>query len=152
MNLGMVKDRWILLWLALLAPLAIAADLGSAAPNPLEEEPEFLSADQAFVLTTQLDNGVLRAHWQMPDGYYLYRHRFEFAVPAGSPFVLGEADIPPGKVKNDEYFGEVQVYYHEVTARVPVSRTDGSRRFSTSRLRIRVAQIAGCVIRRKLST
>jgi len=122
----MVKDRWILLWLALLSPLAIAADLGSAAPNPLEEEPEFLSADQAFVLTTQLDNGVLRAHWQMPDGYYLYRHRFEYAVPAGSPFVLGEADIPPGKVKNDEYFGEVQVYYHEVTARVPVSRTDGS--------------------------
>ncbi len=122
----MFKNRWILSWLALLAPLAFAADLGSAAPNPLEEEPEFLSADQAFVLTTELDNGVLRAHWQMPDGYYLYRHRFEFAVPAGSPFVLGEADIPKGKVKNDEYFGEVQVYYHEVTARVPVSRTEGA--------------------------
>ncbi len=122
----MFKNRWILLWLALLAPAAIAADLGSAVPNPLEEEPEFLSADQAFVLTTELDNGALQAHWKMPDGYYLYRHRFEFAVPAGSSFALGEAEIPQGKVKNDEYFGEVQVYYHEVSARVPVTRTDGT--------------------------
>ncbi len=122
----MFKNRWILLWLALLAPAAIAADLGSKAPNPLEEEPEFLSADEAFVLTTELENGVLLAHWKMPDGYYLYRHRFEFAVPAGSSFTLGEAEIPQGKVKNDEYFGEVQVYYHEVSARVPVTRTEGS--------------------------
>jgi thiol:disulfide interchange protein DsbD len=37
--------------------------------------------------------------------------------------VLGDAEIPQGKVKNDEYFGEVQVYYHEVSARVPVTRT-----------------------------
>ena len=78
------------------------------------------------MLTTDLANGALQAHWQMPDGYYLYRHRFEFAVPAGSSFALGEAEIPQGKIKNDEYFGEVQVYYHEVTARVPVTRVDGS--------------------------
>ena len=122
----MFKNGWILLWLTLLLPAALAADLGASAPNPLEEEPEFLSADQAFVLTTGLANGALQAHWQMPDGYYLYRHRFEFAVPAGSSFTLGEAEIPQGKVKNDEYFGEVQVYYHEVTARVPVTRVDGS--------------------------
>ena len=68
---------------------------------------------------------MLLAHWQMPDGYYLYRHRFEFAVPPGSAFTLGEAEIPQGKIKNDEYFGEVQVYYHEVSARVPVTRTEG---------------------------
>ena len=87
---------------------------------------------------------MLRAHWQMPDGYYLYRHRFEFAVPAGSPFVLGEAEIPQGKVKNDEYFGEVQVYYHEVSARVPVTRTGiGTPACSRRRSRIRVAPTAG---------
>ena len=122
----MLKNGWILLWLALLSPGGLAADLGTSAPDPLEEEPEFLSADQAFVLTTELSNGALQARWQMPDGYYLYRHRFEFAVPAGSSFALGEAEIPQGKVKNDEYFGEVQVYYHEVSARVPVTRVEGS--------------------------
>ena len=122
----MLKNGWILWWLALLSPGGLAADLGTSAPNPLEEEPEFLSADQAFVLTTELSNGALQARWQMPDGYYLYRHRFEFAVPAGSSFALGEAEIPQGKVKNDEYFGDVQVYYHEVSARVPVTRVEGS--------------------------
>jgi len=122
----MLKNGWIVWWLALLSPGGLAADLGTSAPNPLEEEPEFLSADQAFVLTTELSNGALQARWQMPDGYYLYRHRFEFAVPAGSSFALGEAEIPQGKVKNDEYFGEVQVYYHEVSARVPVTRVEGS--------------------------
>src|SRR6187455_1784875 len=99
----MLKNGWIVWWLALLSPGGLAADLGTSAPNPLEEEPEFLSADQAFVLTTELSNGALQARWQMPDGYYLYRHRFEFAVPAGSSFALGEAEIPQGKVKNDEY-------------------------------------------------
>jgi len=122
----MLKNGWIVWWLALLSPGGLAADLGTSAPNPLEEEPEFLSADQAFVLTTELSNGALQARWQMPDGYYLYRHRFEFAVPAGSSFALGEAEIPQGKVKNDEYFGDVQVYYHEVSARVPVTRVEGS--------------------------
>jgi thiol:disulfide interchange protein DsbD len=119
----MRKNRWSLLWLALLAPAALAADLDSSAPNLLEDEPEFLSADQAFVLSAELKDGALQAHWEMPDGYYLYRHRFDFAVPAGSPFALGAAEIPQGKAKNDEYFGEVQVYYHEVSARVPVTRT-----------------------------
>ncbi|HSE11379.1 MAG TPA: protein-disulfide reductase DsbD, partial [Rudaea sp.] len=120
----MQRIGWILLSLVLGAPFALAADLDAKAPTLLDEEPEFLSADQAFVFSAELgQDGALRAHWQMPDGYYLYSHRFEFSVPAGSPFVLGDAEIPQGKVKNDEYFGEVQVYYHEVSARVPVTRT-----------------------------
>lgn len=120
----MQRIGWILLSLVLCAPFAAAADLGAKSPTVLDDEPEFLSADEAFVFSAQLDrDGALRAQWQMPDGYYLYRHRFEFSVPAGSAFALGDAEIPQGKVKNDEYFGEVQVYYHEVSARVPVTRT-----------------------------
>ena len=120
----MQRIGWILLSLVLFAPGVFAAELGGSTNNLLDDEPEFLSADQAFVLSAELgDDGALRAHWQMPDGYYLYRHRFEFAVPAGSAFTLGEAEIPQGKTKTDDYFGEVQVYYHEVSARVPVTRT-----------------------------
>jgi thiol:disulfide interchange protein DsbD len=111
----------ILTWLVLLAPSAFAADL--AQPQLLDDEPEFLKADQAFQFSAELaDDGSLRARWVMPDGYYLYRHRFDFSVPAGSAFTLGEPQIPDGKVKQDEYFGEVQVYYHEVAVRVPVTR------------------------------
>jgi thioredoxin:protein disulfide reductase len=125
MNTAMHRYGWILL-LACFALGAHAADLNKDFSHLLDDEPEFLKVDQAFVFSARLaDDGSLIAQWQMPDGYYLYRHRFEFAVPQGSGFVLGEPEIPPGKTKTDEYFGEVQVYYHSVAIRVPVTRTRG---------------------------
>ena len=83
--------RRILLWLVLVAPAAFGAELTGKVAQLNDEESEFLPVDQAFVMTADLaDDGSLRVHWQMPDGYYLYRHRFEFAVPDGSGFVLGD--------------------------------------------------------------
>ena len=112
----------ILLWLALFAPAVFAADLAGHDPLAADEE-EFLSADQAFVFSASLDkDGNLQANWHMPDGYYLYRHRFEFKTTPDSGFAFGNPEIPNGKVKVDDYFGEVQVYYHDVAVRVPVTR------------------------------
>jgi thiol:disulfide interchange protein DsbD len=109
------------MWLAALAGSAAAAGLG-AQGNLLDEEPEFLTVDQAFVLTTDTaPDGALHARWEMPDGYYLYRHRFEFKLRDGTAASLGAAEIPPGKNKVDEWFGDVEVYYHSAQARVPVS-------------------------------
>ena len=120
----MHRYRRILVWLVLVAPAGFAAEISGKISPLLDEEPDFLSVDQAFVLSAELaPDGSLHAQWQMPDGYYLYRHRFEFTVAPGSGFALGDPEIPPGKTKIDEYFGEVQVYYHEASARVPVTRT-----------------------------
>ncbi len=118
----MLKIGWTLLSLVLLAPMAFGAELNGKPPLLLDDEPAFLSADQAFEFSASLDGGILHAHWTMPDGYYLYRHRFGFTVPKDSAFTLGEAQIPHGKTKIDDYFGEVQVYYHSVSAQVPVDR------------------------------
>ncbi len=87
-----------LLALVLFAPPVFAADLGDKVPALLDDEPEFLSADEAFVFSAEVgDDGALRAHWQMPDGYYLYRHRFEFSVPAGSPVRTRRRRDPTGQ-------------------------------------------------------
>ena len=87
----------------------------------LAEEEEFLPVDEAFVLTATLNaNGVISANWQMPDGYYLYRHQFGIESRS-QDLVLGEANIPPGKQKVDEYFGEVEVYYHEAQMAAPMA-------------------------------
>lgn len=115
-----------LCWLA----VALAAAPAAAAESWLLEEPEFLPVREAFRLSVeQGSDGAILARWQMPDGYYLYRHQFDFAVRglAGgdTTVVLGDPEIPPGERKVDDYFGEVEVYYHEAQARVPVVAGSG---------------------------
>lgn len=91
-------------------------------PNWLDEAAQFLPVDEAFVLSTETAaDGALLAYWDMPEGYYLYRHGFGFELRAGAQATLGAPEIPPGKAKVDEYFGAVEVYYHQAQARVPIS-------------------------------
>lgn len=99
-------------------------DLFPGVQANLDDEPEFLPVDEAFVFSAELteDGGVL-ARWTMPDGYYLYKHRFAAEANAGTD--LGEPVIPDGKRKVDEYFGEVEVYYHQAEMRVPVHAQSG---------------------------
>mgnify|MGYP002814758453 CR=1 FL=1 len=117
------------LLLCVCACLAVAT---SAQDSWLDDEPEFLPVDVAFVLSADVGlDGALVANWQMPDGYYLYRHQFAFDTRTSennvdSPVVLGAAEIPPGKRKVDEWFGEVEVYYHSAQARVPVASGSGA--------------------------
>lgn len=123
---SLLRDLWLLVLLAAWVLPATAADGWSF------DEPEILPVEEAFLLTAEAapDGGALLARWTMPDGYYLYRHRFAFETrPAAgddtADVVLGEAEIPPGKRKVDEYFGEVEVYYHDASARVPVQAGSG---------------------------
>ena len=114
---------WLLwsccLWLA-------AVPLATGAEFEWDDEPAFLPVDEAFVLSTESGtDGALLAYWNMPDGYYLYRHQFDFEVRDGSGATLGAPEIPPGLQKVDEYFGAVEVYYHDAQARVPVSADAG---------------------------
>lgn len=83
-------------------------------------EEEVLDPEQAYRLEVRaIDKSVLEARWRIADGYYLYRKKFEFAakpdlVKAGEPI------FPPGKIKDDEFFGKVEIYRNEVAIRVPL--------------------------------
>ncbi len=107
---------------ALFGTTAAAAEFDFESGGFVQED-EFLHVDEAFILSTSLEGPeTVVARWDMPDGYYLYRHQFQFKLrgdDAGA-VSLGEAQIPPGKAKFDEYFGDVEVYYHSAEARVPV--------------------------------
>ncbi|HLB83453.1 MAG TPA: protein-disulfide reductase DsbD, partial [Steroidobacteraceae bacterium] len=62
--------------------------------------------------------------WQIAKDYYLYKDKV--LVATSSPAAkLGAPELPPGKTKHDEYFGEQVVYYDELVANVPVSRRSG---------------------------
>lgn len=93
--------------------------------DPLAETPVFLPVDRAFAFSLRLgaDEGgaeQIVARWDMPGGYYLYRHGFR--ADAGKGLSLGEPEIPRGEMRTDEYFGESEVYVGSVEVVVPVLR------------------------------
>ncbi len=118
--------------LMVLGSSAQGAEFARTADSWLDEEREFLRVDEAFVLSTEVAaDGAILAYWEIADGYYLYRHRFNFqnrvsAEDLNSPLVLSAAEIAPGKRKVDEFFGDVEVYYHQAQARIPVHSGAGA--------------------------
>ncbi len=86
---------------------------------------EFLHPDVAFKLSARATGpDTVEVQWQIAEGYYLYRKRMGFSTE--TPQVqLGEAGFPKGEIKNDEFFGEMEVYHQSVTAKVPVARPAG---------------------------
>ena len=111
--------------LAQTAPaLARLLELGKGIEIGASGEDEFLDPDAAFVLSaTAAGPGIIEARWDIADGYYLYRDKFRFRPAEGSGATLGEAGFPKGTIKDDEYFGPMEVYYGSVLAHVPVAAT-----------------------------
>ncbi len=82
---------------------------------------EFLDPEVAFILTVEAtDESTVVARWEIADAHYLYRDRFQFALRDTPGAVLGATELPPGRVKEDPYFGRMEVFYQGVQARVPV--------------------------------
>lgn len=100
-----------------------SATLGGASLN---NSVDFLPVGQAFQLEqVQSSAQDITLRFVIAEGYYLYRHRFEFkAEPAD--IALGTAQLPPGEAKHDEYFGDVEVYHGILDVRIP--RPSGDQR------------------------
>ena len=80
---------------------------------------EPLPAEQAFRASARaLDDKTVEVRFQIADGYYLYRHRFQFAAEG---IGFGEPALPPGKPKKDDAFGEVEIYRKDLVFTLPVS-------------------------------
>ncbi|HET8711732.1 MAG TPA: protein-disulfide reductase DsbD domain-containing protein, partial [Spongiibacteraceae bacterium] len=77
--------------------------------NSLATQDEFLPVNEAYRPSLEFAGDSLRLHWDIADGYYLYRHQLAFKTAAGDAVV---AQLPAGKGKEDEFFGHVEVYYH----------------------------------------
>ncbi len=100
----MLMRRFVFLLLALLPVLAIAAQ-------------EVLPPEKAFRFTTASPDGrTVEVRFDIEPGYYLYRERLRFETGDAA---LGAPALPTGKMKKDETFGNVEVYYDGVVARLP---------------------------------
>lgn len=82
-------------------------------------ENRFLPVDQAFAPQASLADGTVTVRWLIADDYYLYRHALDFQPVGGAS--LGTPIIPDGAIHDDEFFGQVETYRHQLTVRIPVT-------------------------------
>ena len=100
------------LLVTLLMPIAT---LAIGANEPLDPELAYKFSARA------LDEKTIEARWAIADGYYMYRDKIKFQLePASDAVKLGTPRFPPGKVKDDEFFGRVEVYRKELKILLPI--------------------------------
>lgn len=76
----------------------------------LTDETELLPEDQAFAFHAELlPDNELEVRWTIADGYYMYRDKIEYQIDGQNALAV-PLQLPEGKKKNDELFGEVEVY------------------------------------------
>ncbi len=78
----------------------------------------FLPVEQAYRLNIVATEQGLQLQWRITDGYFLYRHGFKAAVDGRD--MLAEARLPSGIVKQDELFGEVEIYHQQMVVDLPI--------------------------------
>ena len=90
----------------------------------LQQGSQFLPVEQAFVMDfRQQDDSTgqakLQVSFTIADGYYLYKDKFKFV---GIDAAFSHPQYPKGVMIKDEYFGESEVYFHQVVLDIPLSQ------------------------------
>lgn len=86
----------------------------------------FLPAERAFIPSvTARDARTVVVHWQIADGYYLYRDRFSLRAVGPAVHLLPVKFSRRGRIEQDPTFGRLEVYDHDVDIVVPVDRQAG---------------------------
>jgi thiol:disulfide interchange protein DsbD len=101
--------------------LAMTILLFAGLSAPARADDEFLEPEVAFKYAAKvIDPHLVEVSFNIVDGYYLYRDKFHFSVEPDS-VKLGEPQFPAGKVKNDEFFGKVEIYHGNIKIRLPIA-------------------------------
>ena len=89
------------------------------------EEQEVLAPDVAFQASVGVeDSQTLLADFTIAPGHYLYKERFKAELLSSGAVITG-ISLPAGIAKDDPTFGNTEVYYDAVSAKIHLS--EGSR-------------------------
>lgn len=101
--------------------------LGSSGSSLFGGGNDFLPVDEALPFNYTTDQGAVTLSWNITPGHYLYQNRVA-VTPVTDGVTVGEPSFSQqGETTNDEFFGEVTVFYEPVEARVPVNLPEGAR-------------------------
>ncbi|MBK5970435.1 MULTISPECIES: protein-disulfide reductase DsbD [Thiorhodovibrio] len=85
---------------------------------------DFLPVEEAFQPSAEaLSADQLAVRWQIAPGYYLYQSKFRLRSDTAG-ITLGKPELPPGEVRQDQFFGEVNIYRDQVEIKIPIERGD----------------------------
>jgi len=86
-------------------------------------EADFLPPDQAFKVSSYVDGALVRVRWDIADGYYLYRKKFDIN-PESVGLTLDTPQFTPGASHTDPYLGTQEIFEQRVEALVAFHRND----------------------------
>ncbi|MBA3756467.1 MAG: protein-disulfide reductase DsbD, partial [Nitrosomonas sp.] len=96
----------------------LGINLGQSNPQ------ELLPPDEAFKISVEVrDGNTLIAHLTPAKDYYLYRDKIAFE-PKQAGTAIEKITLPPGKMKEDQTFGQTEVYYNPIQAIISLKRED----------------------------
>ena len=83
---------------------------------------KFLPLEEAFNINLETTSNKKEVNLVLSNepGYYLYKSKIKVKT---SPLLSIELDLPEGKKKQDEFFGEQEVYYGQVRALISLSNS-----------------------------
>ena len=102
-----IKARILLILLLLVSPFIQA------------QQDELLPPEQAFGLQARVDGDRIIAEYRIAPGYYMYRDAFQFDLQTDG-VRFAEPQVPDGKIKQDEFFGEVEIYRDQLAITLPL--------------------------------
>src|SRR5690606_4342913 len=106
----------LMLW-CLLVPQA-QAQQNSVLDSLLKPADTFLPVEQAFVFDFVQQQDELVVSWTIADGYYLYKDKIKLGGIAVS---FSHPSYPASMQIEDEFFGVSEVYFHQLTLRIPLT-------------------------------
>jgi thiol:disulfide interchange protein DsbD len=107
--------------------LALALLSATCLSGTANAQAKLLGPERAFAFSVQaLDDKTVEARFAIADGYYLYREKLKFNV---EPATLVAAPVlPPGKVKDDEFFGKVETYRGRLAVKLMLDQQEPGRK------------------------
>lgn len=107
----------LLFCLSLFAP-TLSAQQSSVLDSLLKPDDKFLPVEQAFAFDFVQRQDELVVSWTIADGYYLYKDKIKLGGIAVS---FSHPSYPASMTIEDEFFGETNVYFHQLTLRIPLT-------------------------------
>lgn len=102
--------RILFLWLSLCLSFPTQAGL-------FDKKPTFLTSQQAFQFSSEQQGNQVKLHWEIADGYYLYQKEVEIKPLQAE---LGEWQFPQAERYYDEFFGDVEIFRHQLDLNLPL--------------------------------